>query len=366
MKVTKELVRGRERHVLDFGERDGKRRRKYFDTEEQALQAMRAARKDEALAGRWWALRSASEKAEMIAVFRQMAEAGVKPSAVWEAYSSGQGGAVKQSRTLREAITETMLAKRQAGRRERYLVGLERYLKKFALGREDLPIERVTPKDIDAWFAKRKEQGETRLSNLGRLSSLFGLCVRRSYLTYNPCSGSERVSIDRKPPPTFPVEQIARFLNVVRRRAPRVLRYFVLTGLLGLRPDEALGTGPDKIDLRLKRVTIDFQSSKIRSWRIVPLPGNVVAWLKLTVHQKGLISRQVVDRTRRRLMPRVGIARWPQDVLRHTAASHLLAYHDGDEAKVAALLGTSPRELHKKYKSLLPKEAGRKFMSLKP
>src|SRR5688500_3373674 len=121
MRVTIELVRGKKRHVLDFGTRNGKRRRQYFDTIEEGEAALDAARKAESLAGRWWAVIHHEEKLEYIAVLKQMRDAKVHPADVWEAYQNGKiRGAVKERRTLREAIIETIQAKRDAGRKERY------------------------------------------------------------------------------------------------------------------------------------------------------------------------------------------------------------------------------------------------------
>lgn len=364
MKLTVETVRGKEKHVLDFGTHDGKRHRKYFDTEQEAIDAKGAAEKETALAGKWWAAVRADEKLEMIGVFKQMRDAGVHPADVWQAYSSGETQAVKQRRTLREAIAETILAKREAGRKKRYVDELAGYLNKFALQREDYPLDRITPKDIDQWFATRKETGETRKSNLGRLSSLFGLALRRGYLTSNPCKSAEAVSIDRKPPALFPVERLSEALKVCRKRTPRFLRCLILGGLMGLRPDEAIGA---KIHWKKRQVEVPFHSSKIRAWRIIDLTPPALRWLSVcpTSHRNAILSRSAARRTRRKLLGILGIAEWPQDVLRHTAASHLLAFYS-DEAKVASILGTSPRVLHARYKNVVSKADARKFMRLKP
>ena len=44
----------------------------------------------------------------------------------------------------------------------------------------------------------------------------------------------------------------------------------------------------------------------------------------------------------------LGLSRWPQDLLRHTAASYLLALH-GDAGKVATMLGNSSSVLLTHY-----------------
>lgn len=362
-------VRGETRYVVDYGYPAGKRRRDYYRTQEEANGVMEKAQKATVLAGKWWAAVRTDEKMEMIAVFKQMRDAGVTPADVWEAYSSGELAVAKQRRTLRESIAETILAKREAGRKKRYVDELEKYLNRFALQREDIPIDRIGPADIDKWFATRKESGETRKSNLGRLSSMFGLCHRRGYIPSNPCKSAESVSLDNKPPEIFHVEQLSKALKVCQRVAPAFFRPLVLGGLIGLRPEEAVALDPKNIDLKKKRLTVDFHSSKIRSWRIIELWPSAVMWLKRSdeVYRNAILSNAMARRARRKLRDGLRMPKWPQDVLRHSAASHLLAFHDGDEAKVAAILGTSPRELHRRYKNgMVTKEDGKKFMGLKP
>lgn len=363
-------VRGKIQYVLDFGTRDGQRCRRFYKTAKQAKAAKHAAKNAAALAGRWWATIRDDEKLEMVVLFKQMRDAGVRPADVWEAYSNGDlNGTVRERRTLGEAITETILVKRETNRKERYLSELEQYLWKFAQHREDIPIDQIGPADIDQWFAKRKEGPETRKSNLGRLSSVFGLCERRGYIPFNPCRRSEQVIIDHKPPKILSVEQVERMLTMCREITPEILSYIVLAVLVGIRPEELQKMESSKIDLRQKRVTVDFQASKIRTWRIIELPENALAWLRVCpiVDGKAVPCPSTLRRARRKLRDALGMPEWVQDVLRHTCASHLLATHPGSEARIAAMLGTSARVLHRRYKNgLVTREEGQRFAALAP
>jgi len=49
---------------------------------------------------------------------------------------------------------------------------------------------------------------------------------------------------------------------------------------------------------------------------------------------------------------KLGFDTWPKDILRHTAASMLMATWE-DEGKVAATLGNSPSILHAHYRELV-------------
>lgn len=368
MKVSIHKAGGRTYHVLDFGERNGERERRYFLTPKAANDAMRDAKREIELAGRWWATLPIHDKQDYIATIKEMRAEGLDPRDVWKAYKNREF-TCHERRTLSEAITETITAKREANRKKRYVDELEKYLRKFAKDREDLPIERITPADIDKWFAGRKEASETRRSNLGRLSSLFGLCHRRGYIPSNPCKAAEAVSEDRKPPVILPVATLERMLKLCRKHTPALLRYVILGGIVGLRPDEIQAMPHVNVNLKQKRVKVDFHSTKIRAWRIIDLPQPALRWLKVCPKSHGMVApkRSTLRRMRRKLRERVGLPSWPQDVLRHTAASHLLAFYDGDETKVAAMLGTSPRKLHERYKSgLVTKQDAKRFMALRP
>lgn len=363
-------VRGELYYVADFGTKDGRRHREYKRTEKEANNAISEAKKATALAGRWWGTLPSDSKLECITVFKQMHDSGVRPAEVWKAYEDGKlNGAVREHRTLSEAITETIQVKREAKRKERYLDELEKYLNKFARDREDMPVDQITVKDIEDWFAERSEGAETRSSNLGRLSSMFGVCLRRGYIAANPCKSVEAVSTDQKPPQILTVAQTKKLLRLCRKHAPALLPYIVLGAFLGIRPEALEQMEWSAIDWKRRRIMIDYTISKVRSWGLVDLPKPAVAWLKTCRKSKGRIApkKTTLKRLRRKLREKMAWPAWPQDILRHTAASHLLAFHEGDETKVSAMLLTSPRVLHRRYRGgrITPEEA-KKFLALTP
>ncbi|MCP5523587.1 MAG: hypothetical protein H7A46_18775 [Verrucomicrobiales bacterium] len=60
---------------------------------------------------------------------------------------------------------------------------------------------------------------------------------------------------------------------------------------------------------------------------------------------------------------RLGFKAWPQDVLRHTAASQLLALRK-DAAAVALELGNSPQVLLTHYRELVTREQAAEFWGI--
>jgi hypothetical protein len=118
----------------------------------------------------------------------------------------------------------------------------------------------------------------------------------------------------------------------------------------------------EKIDLDRKLLTIDAAASKVRHRRLVNLHPTCVAWLNL-----GGQLRVETNRRRRMdaLKEAARIEEWPHDVLRHTAASHLVALHGARTA--AEMLGNSETMLFKHYRSwCVPRKlniSGRSFQA---
>lgn len=268
---------------------------------------------------------------------------------------------------LISAVEETCHIKRDMGRRERYVSGLESYLRLFARGRESMPVEDISVEDIKSWFRSRKEKPITRSSNLGRLSALFGVCWRRGYIQENPCRKIERPYIDRTPPRILTLRQCARALIWTRNNMPEFLGWLSLALLAGVRPEECDRLTWDAINLQRGELRIDAAASKVRTRRIVRLSLACCAWLSLAKQLESPLPLPFATRRerQRKLKKVLRFSAWPQDILRHTAASYLLARHQ-DAGKVATMLGNSASILNQHYKELVPIEQGIRFCSLLP
>jgi len=242
-----------------------------------------------------------------------------------------------------QAARELIAAKTAANRRPRYVTSLRYYLAQFSKGRENLPLENFTPAEIEAWL-NRYPGAYARQTWLNRLSTLFSFAVRRGYLLANPCVRIERVSVDRPPPLILTPGQAQTALRVI----PALARpYFILGLFAGIRPEEIERMDWSQIDLVTKTVRVD---GKTRQRRIVPLEPRAVELLNGCVLKRGPVAPAHITlcRVKRKVRNALGLKKWPQDLLRHTAASYLLALH-GDAGRVATRLGNSPAVLLTHY-----------------
>ena len=247
------------------------------------------------------------------------------------------------SLSIGRAIAELLAAKQQANRRERYTKSLAAYLHQFARGREETLLASLTVAEVESWLNKFPSAW-TRKTWFTRLSTLFSFAVRRGYLEKNPCDRIERVTVDVTPPAILTPAQSQLLLKIV----PNVCRPYLILGLFaGIRPEEIERLDWSAVNLETRTVRVDGKS---RRRRIVPLEPRAVALLAACPLQRGPVcpSHSTLVRFKVRARAALGLARWPQDLLRHTFASYALALH-GDAGKVATAMGNSSAILLRHY-----------------
>lgn len=262
--------------------------------------------------------------------------------------------------TLRAAIDEVLAAKKAAGLRDKSIKTLRWILNLFAQGRERVPLASIGVGDIESWLATRNYKASTRQSSVGRLSALFSYHVRRDNIALNPCRKLERIKVEHTAPIILTPEQAVKLLKIT----PDKFRPYVVLGMFaGIRPEELLKLTWEDVCLETKTVRVNL--AKTRRRRIVPLEPCAVSLLAACPSKVGSIApaNVTVRRFKRMAAEALGFPNWPHDLLRHTAASYLLALL-GDAGKVAARLGNSSSILLTHYHQPVTKLDCEKFWQL--
>jgi site-specific recombinase XerD len=269
--------------------------------------------------------------------------------------------------TIGKAIEALIVAKRLANLRERYITSLRQLLLQFARGREERAIASFTVEDIEAWLASRNDTLQTRIGNVGRLSSLFGFAVRRGWIVKNPCDQLERIRVEPAIPRILSPDQAERLMRWVQFQRPEALGYFAKTLFCGIRPEETEKLEASSIDEVRRIIVLDAAASKVRNRRIIHLNDTAAAWLA-EARRLGCLG-PVSSATRRRWIKEarehLGFRSWPQDILRHSAASYLLS-RTQNAAQVAEWLGNSVDMLRGHYKELVSTADTDRFWALAP
>ena len=369
LKIVPCKIRGKDKWRLD-ARVNGKGPRPTFDAKADAEKALADAKKQQAAFGKAFDILPAKDKARLMAVVQEIRLAGfsmddalaavkktpVTPKAVW---------------TLQVTKDKTLEAKRAQNRREDYIKGLDQYLTAFIRGRENLPITAMGVSEINQWFAAREEAPSTRNSNLGRIASMMKVAWAERQIPENPCHRISSITVDKKTPITLTPRQAMKALLWSYRREPMFLAWLTLASKIGLRPEaEADFVDWSMINLKTGRLKID--TSKVRNvpHRIIYLkdcPG-ALEWLKVAKRVGSKLPLKPVTRRRylRKLRDYLGLKAWPQDVLRHTAATVLLEYHKNDLKTVSRILANSPRVLLGNYVGVMDRKEAMKFLKVLP
>jgi integrase/recombinase XerD len=362
MKIRQADINGAQGWCLDLGKRDGKRKRLYFKTEEEAKDAFDKAKKDAAAVGRRWAQLPADRRVDVVTVLNEIEKAGHTLRAVWDGFRNGAAADIEEIKPLSEAITELIKAKTAANRRPSYVTSLEQYLTRWAKGQEAKSISSVTLSEVDH-FINGLPSLSSRATAINRLSTLFSFAVRRGWRADNPCERVERPHVENGTPSILTVEEAKKILEFTRKKMPRFLPWLTLAMFAGIRPEESDKMTWESIDKERGIATVDSLTAKVRKRRIVHLKPTAVAWLKLG----GDLPLPRVTRRRciRKLRKLLGWEKWKKDVLRHTAASYWLA-SDPDANRIAMELGNSAPILMKHYRELVSDQDAKAFWAILP
>lgn len=365
MHTTRTTANGKVRWVADLGNVNGQRVRRYFRTRREADAEVATARLQRQQAGDVWLSLTAAERLDAARVIMEARARGMTIGQLLHAHDNHAPRLPRVS--LRDAVNVTVATKRAGGRRERYLAGLEAYLTAFAKGREEMPIAAIHAQDVEAWFASRNESPSTRASNVGRLSAMFALALRRGWVKENPARMVEPVRLEQRPPVILTPRQAARALSWARRHRPRWLAHVALGLLAGIRPEELLCIRWSSVNFADGVVVIDAEASKVRRRRIVHLEPAASEWLTVAKASGATLplGAQTARRCRRMLRRVLRMETWPQDVLRHTAASYMLALRQ-DAGAVALELGNSPGVLLRVYRELVTRRDAARFWGMRP
>jgi integrase len=144
----------------------------------------------------------------------------------------------------------------------------------------------------------------------------------------------------------------------------------------GLRPSEAEALRWEHV--KLDRGFLEVVRAKTRDRRNVALSANLVAWLKPLERDSGAVfeghSRRWRDRVQKAIAKPVTadieagpLAKWPQDVLRHTYGSyHLEKHHNAPETAHQMGHQGNPRMLFNHYRDLVAPEDATAFWEIMP
>lgn len=273
-----------------------------------------------------------------------------------------------RSWTVDEAAETWLASREQKGRSGSYLWDAQRRLARFREKFGKASLADISTADVDGWVNGMGLGPQSVRNFLTVLSSMFSYAVKQGRSPRNPVVNVERPDVVRDEPGILTPDELRRLLHHL---PDDTVPYVVLSAFAGLRPMEVRRLNWRDINFQSGIITVKSGTAKTKRRRTVPIMDNLKAWLLPLAREEGpVVALADLTVRQKRIMPareRAGLARWPHDCLRHSAASYWLQT-EGDAARVALWLGHTQEVLHEHYKGLLsdPAHAAEWFSILPP
>lgn len=359
------IRQGLRRWIVDSN-LEGKRVRRFFSSKAAAQTYLADLRLQQRESGEVWMSLPPKEQTELLMLREELNRLGVSLSVARDLLPRLAAHA-HTAVTLDRAITECLASKETAGRRPKYVGSLSVVLTRFGQGRGQQAISAISSQDIETWINQPGSSSGSRATYLSRVNTLFSFAKRRGWIEANPCDRIERITQERGVPTILTNDQVRKALAFTQQEHPRFLAWLALALFAGVRPEELDQVTWDDVKWDSETLVIDAAASKVRRRRIVHLERAALDWLALAFNMNADLPVPQVSRRRwiRMLRDHLGFEDWPKDVLRHTAASHLLTLKK-DAAAVALELGNSPQVLLTHYRELVTREQAAEFWAIRP
>ncbi|MAO21969.1 MAG: hypothetical protein CMJ25_14580 [Phycisphaerae bacterium] len=358
MAKIREVLKGNKTTFeVDLGRVAGKRRRLFKPTERLAERTLKEQERKRKLLGNHWDELDFKSRWTTLEILEEMRDHGVTLTEVWETYQKTHLSHGKS--IIEDAIDDFLDIKSEAGRRGRYMKEMSRALARFAQGREKRQLGSVGSGEIRSWIASFQGSAATRKTMQMRIKTFFAWAERQALIAKDPTTRLETIRIDQADPQILSVAECRRLIQSARAIDPDMLPYFALSLFSGVRPDECARLTKKDIDLERGQIVISGEASKTRNRRIITLlpPAE-------RIFKKYTFGKFAVNFRRRRtaIKKHAKIKKWPNDVLRHTAASHFYNIYGMDEA--TKQLGHSASIMLKHYRQMISKEETEDWMNI--
>lgn len=364
MKVTKVMKHGKTRwRVNNPHGPNGKRQRRFFDSQAAAERWARERTKDQHSFGIHVAEMASQDRAALGYHLQRLKDAGWNLAAAVDFVL--EHGRNPPSVSLANVVKEFLTAKRAGGLRRCYLRKLDASIHRFARGRENQPIAQITPVEIQEYISCNGWKPATMRSYLVDVKTLFSFAVKRKFLRENTADAVDLPRLDDKPPGILTPAETRAVLESCVDHEPDALAVLVLCLFAGLRRAEAERL--DWSEISPEFIEVKAHKAKTRRRRLVSVSPQLRRWLDCARAVGAQLPAANYAGKLTRILEKAGLRdNWPQNALRHAFASYHLAKHR-NENETASLMGSSPQMVFQHYREMVrPGEADEFFALLPP
>lgn len=269
-----------------------------------------------------------------------------------ESFAQTKGLTVSQGK-------KNFLAAREAKLRGNHLRLVKWWLGEFAEKYGAMDLGAISARTIDAFLSRKGWSGTTRAQGFVYLRLFFNWLVRYDYIEKSPVLKAE---VPRKTAVhhLLSLKEVERLLELTAEDS-RLRAWLVLGVFGGMRQSEVGRALREHVGETEILVPQTKSTDAVPRKRFVPIQP---ALLRHLPEEWDCLDEWHVKRPRQRLVEEMGWKEWPQNCLRHTAASMHLAMWQ-DSGKTAFFLGhSSPQMVNKTYARAVPQADAERFWGL--
>jgi integrase len=365
---------------------DGKKLRRFFDTEKDAKEwigkkegeiAQRGKKAfDLPEARREEALRCLTRLAPFNATLTEAVDYFLK-------HSRPDGGKKK----FREVGDEFMSSRIDAECKPRTLANYRSFLNVGNDRWGDELVSEIRLREIEAWVADGEWEPRTRRNYLASMSAVLGFAYDRKYCAENAAKKATRPRLQDAPIEILTPSEAIILLEGCQLFAPDLTVAMAIGFFAGLRTAEICALDWSEIDFESRCIEVTAAKAKTRQRRIVHITDNLLAWLQTISGRSGPVLPKGIGSTEhissglfgyRRAQLLVAIAdyreeknlspvltEWPDNGLRHSFGSYFFA-QSKNENLTAAEMGNSPAMIYRHYREIVKPVAVDRYWKILP
>lgn len=365
LKVIKTSVRGEPSWCVRVPALDGKRKRRFFDSKQDAETFLQLKKAELSNFGTRGVNLSETDRGDYLAAVDRLRPFGLS---VLEAVDMllPTLKARDKSCTTTALVAELLKAKASDGASPRYLKDLRTRLGIFAAEFPEDMVSAFTTARLDDWLRGLPHSPTTRNNYRRLLGVLFSFAVERGYAIANPITKASEAKVIGKKPGILTVEQAIRLLG---KAEPEILPAIALGLFAGLRPEsECWRLDWSSIDFEDRLIDVAADKTKTAQSRFVKMSDNLVAWLLPYRQLSGPVcpTGDKYNYMLQRSREAARITSWPSDCLRHSFASYHYAHFQNAGATAQELGHTGLKTLFKHYRNRVKPQLAERYWNIFP
>jgi integrase len=272
----------------------------------------------------------------------------------------------ERSISLSNLVEEYLAAQKRLKRSQAHITDLKQRLGRFKEDFGERPIRTVTTVEIERWLHRLKLSPQSINNFRARLGALFSYAEKRSYVEKNPISAIDKIKLVDAPPQILTPEQLQKALETC---PADLLPCIALGAFAGLRTAELLRLEWEDIDMKRGFINVAASKSKSAKRRLIPITPNLADWLRPYSQNKGKLypySHRWYHLNVDLLKKPAGLAKWPNNGLRHSFASYHLAKYQNAPQLALEMGHTTPRMIFDNYREVVTPEEAQRYWNVVP